>query len=291
MSHFSNKIDSLLRGTRKTEDEVSEIKMHVEQLEARFEERVNQLFFMVQRSNEILKKLVVVEGYHFANLFDIKTSRQEMHGDLNTPLNRFKYFLISCFGDSINPDVSINSTDRAKKEAMMKLNLSTLEQLSKVVLADLLYQVQEKEPVLKVKTWTQIPLKYKLVAYDDLRYLGSVYHIPINRSRDNWLEEDLILYCFRNKKPDQLSSKSKRDKKSDSTKDKQFIEGVRAAVSEKNVHHHLSTITLNGNELDPDLAAIISHSAFVQQGDKRPLDNTEYQGSNKMSRTENTFRQ
>ena len=77
-----------------------------------------------------------------------------MHGDSNTPLNRFKYFLISCFGDGINPDVSINSTDRAKKEAMMKLNLSTLEQLSKVVLADLLYQVQQKEPVLKVKTWT-----------------------------------------------------------------------------------------------------------------------------------------
>ena len=62
MSHFSDKIDSLLRGTRKTEDEVSEIKMHVEQLEARFEERINQLFSMVERSNEILKKLVVVEG-------------------------------------------------------------------------------------------------------------------------------------------------------------------------------------------------------------------------------------
>ena len=62
MSHFSDKIDSLLRGTRKTEDEVSEIKMHVEQLEARFEERINQLFSMVARSNEILKKLVVVEG-------------------------------------------------------------------------------------------------------------------------------------------------------------------------------------------------------------------------------------
>ena len=129
---------------------------------------------------------------------------KDVHGDSNTPLNRFKYFLTSCFGDSINPDVSINSTDRAKKEAMMKLNLSTLEQLSKVVLADLLYQVQQKEPQLKVKTWTQIPLKYKLAAYDDLRYLGSVYHIPINRSRDNWLEEDLISYYFRNKKPDQL---------------------------------------------------------------------------------------
>ena len=127
-----------------------------------------------------------------------------MHGDSNPPLNRFKYFLISCFGDGINPDVSINSTDRAKKEAMMKLNLSTLEQLSKVVLADLLYQVQQREPELKIKTWTQIPLKYKLAAYDDLRYLGSVYHIPINRSRDNWLEEDLISYYFRNKKPDQL---------------------------------------------------------------------------------------
>ena len=62
MSHFSDKIDSLLRGTRKTEDEVSEIKMHVEQLEARFEERINQLFSMVERSNEILKKLVVLEG-------------------------------------------------------------------------------------------------------------------------------------------------------------------------------------------------------------------------------------
>ena len=62
MSHFSDKIDSLLRGTRKTEDEVSEIKMHVEQLEARFEERIKQLFSMVERSNEILKKLVVLEG-------------------------------------------------------------------------------------------------------------------------------------------------------------------------------------------------------------------------------------
>ena len=62
MSHFSDKIDSLLRGTRKTEDEVSEIKMHVEQLEARFEERINQLFTMVERNNEILKKLVMVEG-------------------------------------------------------------------------------------------------------------------------------------------------------------------------------------------------------------------------------------
>ena len=78
------------------------------------------------------------------------------------------------------------------------------------------------------------------------------------------------------------SSKSKRDQGSDSTKGKQPIEGVRAAVSEKNVPDHLSTITLDDNELDPDLAAIISHSAFVQQGDKRPLDNTEYQGSNKM---------
>ena len=62
MSHFSNKIDSVLRGTRKTEEEASEIKMHVEQLEARFEESINQLFSMVERSNEILKKLVVVEG-------------------------------------------------------------------------------------------------------------------------------------------------------------------------------------------------------------------------------------
>ena len=62
MSHFSDKIDSLLRGTRKTEDEVSEIKMHVEQLEARFDERINQLFTMVERNNEILKKLVVVES-------------------------------------------------------------------------------------------------------------------------------------------------------------------------------------------------------------------------------------
>ena len=77
-----------------------------------------------------------------------------MHGDSNTPLNRFKYFLISCFGDSINLDVSINSTNRAKKEAMKKLNLSTLEQLSKLVLADLLFQVQQKEPELQVKTWT-----------------------------------------------------------------------------------------------------------------------------------------
>ena len=62
MSHFSDKIDSLLRGTQKTEDEVSEIKMHVEQLEARFDERINQLFTMVERNNEILKKLVVVES-------------------------------------------------------------------------------------------------------------------------------------------------------------------------------------------------------------------------------------
>ena len=62
MSYFSDKIDSLLRGTRKTTDEVSEIKMLVEQLEARFEERINQLFTMVERNNEILKKLVVVEG-------------------------------------------------------------------------------------------------------------------------------------------------------------------------------------------------------------------------------------
>ncbi|OBZ78524.1 hypothetical protein A0J61_11848 [Choanephora cucurbitarum] len=214
-----------------------------------------------------------------------------MHGDSNTPLNRFKYFLISCFGDSINPDVSINCTDGAKKEAMMKLNLSTLEQLSKVVLADLLYQVQQKEPELKVKTWTQIPLKYKLAAYDDLRYLGNVYHIPINKSKDNWLEENLISYYFRNKKPDQLSSKSKRDQGSESTKGKQPIEGLRAAASEKIVPAHLSTMTLDDDELDPELTAIISNPAFVQQGDKRPLDNTEYQGSNKMSRTENTSRQ
>ena len=48
MSHFSDKIDSLLRGTRKTEDEVSEIKMHAEQSEARFDERINQLSSMVE---------------------------------------------------------------------------------------------------------------------------------------------------------------------------------------------------------------------------------------------------
>ena len=146
MSHFSDKIDSLLRGTRKTEDEVSEIKNYIERLEARFEERINQHFTMAERNNEILKKLVVVEGKlifsacfvfnhdaHF--LIDRKRSEstgnqlevtvlpacmisrphiKDMHGDSNTPLNRFKYFLISCFGDSINPDVSFNSTDRAK---------------------------------------------------------------------------------------------------------------------------------------------------------------------------------
>ncbi|KAI8321174.1 hypothetical protein EDC96DRAFT_582241 [Choanephora cucurbitarum] len=297
MSHFSDKIDSLLIGTRKTEDEVSEIKMHVEQLEARFEDRINQLFTMVERNNEILKKLVVVEerSEFVGNQLEVTVlpaclvSRphiKDMHGDSNTPLNRFKYFLISCFGDSINPDVSINSTDRAKKEAMMKLHLSTLEQLSKVVLADLLYQVQEKEPELKVKTWTQIPLKYKLAAYDDLRYLGNVYRIPINRSRDNWLEDDLISYYIRNKKPDQLSSKSKTAEGSNPAKGKQPVEGLRAAVPGGNVPPHLATVDLDDSELDFDLAAIISNSSVMQQGDKRPLDDAESEGSNKMSRTQ-----
>ncbi|KAI8327643.1 hypothetical protein EDC96DRAFT_569661, partial [Choanephora cucurbitarum] len=191
MSHFSNKTNILLRGTRKTEDEVSEIKIHVEQLEARFKEH-NQLEVTV------LPACLITRPY-------IK----DMHGDLNTPLNLLKYFLISCFADSINPNESINSTDRAKKEAMMKLHLSILEQLGKVVLADLLYHVQEKESELEVKTWTQIPLKYKLAAYDNFRYLDNVYRIPINRSRGNWLEGDIISYYFRNKKLDQLSSESK----------------------------------------------------------------------------------
>ncbi|OBZ76006.1 hypothetical protein A0J61_11869 [Choanephora cucurbitarum] len=87
------------------------------------------------------------------------------------------------------------------------------------------------------------------------------------------------------------SSKSKRDQESKSSKGKQPFEGVRAAVFEENVPHYLSTVTLDDDKLDPDLATIISNSAFVQQGDKRPLDNAEYQGSNKMSRTENTSRQ
>ncbi|KAI8327517.1 hypothetical protein EDC96DRAFT_569690 [Choanephora cucurbitarum] len=292
MSHFSDKIDSLLRGTRKTEDEASEIKMHVEQLEARFEERINQLFTMVERNNEILKKLVVVEDKErsefVGNQLEVTVlpacliSRlhiKDMHGDSNTPLNRFKYFLISCFGDSINPD------------------------LSKVVLADLLYQVHEKEPELKVKTWTQIPLKYKLAAYDDLRYLGNVYRIPINRSRVNWLKDDLISYYFRNKKPDQLvnshltssvysnanllvfqSSKSKTAEGSNPAKGRQPVEGLRAVVLGGNIPPHLATVDLDDSELDPDLAATIFNSAVMQQGDKRPFDYAESEGSNKMRR-------
>ncbi|KAI8322887.1 hypothetical protein EDC96DRAFT_582042 [Choanephora cucurbitarum] len=302
MSHFSDKIDSLLRGTRKTEDEVSEIKNYIERLEARFEERINQLFTMAERNNEILKKLVVVEDKERSestgNQLEVTVlpacmiSRphiKDMHGDSNTPLNRFKYFLISCFGDSINPDVSFNSTDRAKKEAMMKLNLSTLEQLSKVVLADLLHQVQEKDPELKVKTWTQIPLKYKQAAYDDLRFLGNIYHIPVNRSRDNWLEEDLISYYFRNKKPDQLSSKCKTGEGLNPGKGKQPVEGLRAVVPGGNAPSHLSMVNLDDDELDPDLAAIIPSSTDVQQGDKRPFDDAENDGSNKMSRTQTAF--
>ncbi|KAI8330291.1 hypothetical protein EDC96DRAFT_548975 [Choanephora cucurbitarum] len=292
MSYFSDKIDSLLRGTRKTEDKVSEIKMHVEQLEARFEERINQLFTMVERNNEILKKLVVVENKErsefVGNQLEVTVlpacliSRphiKDMHGDSNTPLNRFKYFLISCLGDSINPD-----------------------QLSKVVLTDLLYQVHEKDSEYNVKTWTQIPLKYKLAAYDDLQYLGIVYRIPINRSRDNWLENDSISYYFRNKKPDQLvnshltssvysnanllvfqSSKFKAAKGSNPGKGTQPVEGLRAVVSGGNVPPHLSTIDLDDDELDSDVAEIISNSTVMQQGQKRPLDDAEIEGSNKMS--------
>ncbi|KAI8326733.1 hypothetical protein EDC96DRAFT_550122 [Choanephora cucurbitarum] len=181
-------------------------------------------------------------------------------------------------------------------------------ELSKVVLADLLYQVHEKEPELKVKTWTQIPLKYKLAAYDDLRYLGNVYRIPINRSGDNWPEDDLIPYYFRNKKPDQLvkshltssvysnvnllvfqSSKSNTGEGSNSGKGKQSVEGLRAVVPGRNAPPHLSTFDLDDNKLNSDLAGIIFNSTVMQQGDKRSLDDAESEGSNKMSRTQTAF--
>ncbi|KAI8326703.1 hypothetical protein EDC96DRAFT_550150 [Choanephora cucurbitarum] len=275
MSYFSDKIDSLLRGTRKTEDEFSEIKMHVEQLEDRFEKRINQLFTMVERNNKILKKLVVVEEVTVLPACLISRPHiKDMHGDSNTPLKRFKYFLISCFGDSINADVNISFTNRAKKEAMMKSHLTTLEQLNRVVLADLLYPVQEKEPELKVKTWTQIPLKYTLAAYDDLR----------NKKPDQLVKSHLTSSVYSNANLLAFqSSKSKTAEGLNPAKVKQPVEGLRAVVSGGNVPPHLAMVDLNDSELDPDLAAIISNSTVMQQGDERLLDDVESEGFNKMS--------